>query len=285
MTVKIFTFLLLATVICSCRPSDDYNVNYDGDKLVVNGIIEANVGVTVDVSKSQSPGGIIALDGYKVKNPRVWLYQNDSLVGEMTRNAVGKFNISNFKPQVGKYYRLKAVADNLDTVESLPVLAIELPTINAFSFKKDNSYARNQNNSAALFSVNLKDNANEKNFYTLSSIVQITPDSTFSFNAGTVANLSACEFYYYSFGYVFTDKCFDGNNYALDYSSEHKNKGILNIQLSVVDKNYFDYFRTLDQPPGWELAFVEPHILTSNMKNGYGILVAKSTRTFSFKLD
>lgn len=285
MTIKTFSFLLFTITIGSCKPDDSYNPNYDGDKLVVNGIIEANIGVTVDVSKSQSPGGIIALDGYKVKNPRVWLYESYAIVGEMTLNATGKFGMPNFKPQVGKYYRLKAIADNLDTVESLPVLAIELPIINSFTLKKDNTYARNPNNAAALFSLNMKDNGNEKNFYTLSSIVKITPDSTFSFNEGTVANLGSCEFYFYSLGTFFTDKCFNGDNYTLDYFSEHSNKGIWKIELSAIDKNYFNYFRSLDQPPGYELAFVEPNITTSNMKNGYGILAAKSTRTFSFKLD
>jgi hypothetical protein len=285
MTIKTFIFLLFTITIGSCKPDDSYYANYDGDKLVVNGIIEANIGVTVDVSKSQSPGGIIPIDGYKVKNARVWLYQNDALVGEMKPNVIGKFGINNFKPQVGKYYRLKAVADNLDTVESQPVLAIELPTINSFVFKKDNTYARNPNNSAVLFSVNLKDNANEKNFYGIASTIQITLDSTFSFNAGTVANLASCEFYFYTLGNFFTDKCFNGDNYTLDYFSEHSNKGIFKIELSAVDKNYFDYLNSLDQPPGYLLAFVEPRITTSNIKNGYGILVAKSTRTFSFKLD
>jgi hypothetical protein len=284
MTIKTITFLLIALAFNSCKPDDSYNPNYDGDKLVVNGVIEANIGVTVDVSKSQSPGGIIPNDGYKVKNPRVWLYQNDSLVGEMKLNASGKFGV-NFKPQVGKFYRLKAVADNLDTIESLPVLAIEFPSINSFILKKDSTYTRNPTNAAALFSVNLKDNANEKNFYSIASVVQITKDSTGSYNNGTVGPLGSCEFYNYTVGTFFTDKCFNGNSYALDYFSEHNNKGVLNIQFSAVDKNYFNYLRSLDQPPGFELAFVEPLIATSNMKNGYGILVAKSTRSFSLKLD
>jgi hypothetical protein len=287
MTIKTFTFLLFAITIGSCKPDDSYNPNYDGDKLVLNGIIEANVGVTVDVSKSQSPRGIIALDGYKVKNPRVWLYQNDSLVGEMKLNAVGKFNTDNFKPQVGKYYRLKAVADNLDTAQSSPVLSLALPNIYSFSLKKDSSYAQNKANAAALLSAIIKDNANENNFYTVTSAVNITKDSTFSFYAGIVSNLTSCEFYGYGsvFGNFFNDGCFNGSDYTFAYVSEHNNKGILTIQLSTIDKNYFNYISTLDQPTGFALAFVEPLITSSNIINGYGIFAAKSTRTFSLKLD
>jgi hypothetical protein len=284
MTIKTFSFLLIFLAFSSCKPDDSYNPNYDGDKLVVNGVIEANIGVTVDVSKSQSPGGIIPNDGYKVKNPRVWLYQSDSLVGEMKLNVAGKFG-TNFKPQAGKYYRLKAVADNLDTVESLPVLVPDFPTVGAYFLKKDRSYAGNNDKNAALFSFELQDKANEKNFYAIDSYVQISKDSISNeFSSGVFPNLTSCEFITYSSTY-FTDKCFDGSNFTVNYVTDHRDKGVWKIELSSINKNFYTYYKNLDQPPGFELAFVEPNIATTNMKNGYGILVAKSTRTFSLKLD
>jgi Domain of unknown function (DUF4249) len=282
--LKVFSLILIVLVFNSCKPDDSYNPNYDGDKLVVNGVIEANIGVTVDVSKSQSPGGIIPNGGYKVKNPRVWLYQNDSLIGEMKLNATGKFGV-NFKPQVGKFYKLKAVADNLDTVESLPVLVPDFPKVGAYSLRKDSSYAGNSGKNAALFSFELKDKANEKNFYAIDSYVQITKDSiSDELSAGVFPNLTSCEFITYRSTY-FTDKCFDGSSFTVNYVTDHRDKGVWKIELSSINKNFYTYYKNLDQPPTYELAFVEPNIATSNMKNGYGILVAKSTRSFSLKLD
>jgi hypothetical protein len=282
--IKVFSLILIVLAFNSCKPDDSYDANYDGDKLVLNGLIDTNIGVSVDLSKSQSPGGIIPNDGYKVKNGRVWLYQNDTLVAEMTIDAKGKYTVKNFRPQAGKSYRLKATADNLDSIESLPVVVPDLPVLTAYNFKKDSSYAINKEKAAGLCSITLKDKAKERNFYALECYVQIRADSTECYLAGPVLNLSSCEFGSSCF-MLFTDKCFDGTTFSFDYFSEHTNKGTMKFELSSIDKNYYEYIRTFDQPKGFELAFVEPKIVVSNIKNGYGIVVAKSTRTFSFKLD
>ncbi len=284
MTIKTFSFLLFTIAISSCKPDDSYNVNYGGDKLVINGILEGNLGVRVALSKSQSPAGIIPDAGFDVKNGRVWLYQNDTLVAEMTLNALGKFTINNFKPQVGKTYRLKAVAANLDTAESLPIVMPDVPTISSFTFKKDNRYVVSNNGNdrgAIFFSVNLKDINIEKNYYALDGYAQISKDTTESFFYQILSNLESCEFY----GNIFTDKCFNNNSFTIDYISEHSNRGVFKIDLSGVDKNYYTYYLSQIQPKGLELGFVEPKLVVSNIVNGYGIFAAKNTRTFTLKLD
>jgi hypothetical protein len=286
MTVKTFFFLLSTTLIGSCKPSDDYNVNYEGDKLVVNAVIEGNIGVTVALSKTQSPAGIITPEGFNVKNGRVWMYQNDTLVAEMTIKANGRYTINNFKPQAGKSYRLKAVAQNLDTVESLPVVMPDVPTINSYILNEDTTRRVNQGKGAVLFSVNLKDNGNEKNFYYLDSYVQINKDSINGyFLKGLLPGFAACEFGGLGGRVTFTDKCFNGTDFKVDYSSEHSKKGTMVIELSSIDGNFLIYLNDFDQPAGLRLGFAEPKLAVSNMKNGYGIFFAKNTRTFSLKLD
>jgi Domain of unknown function (DUF4249) len=286
MTIKSFTFLFAATIaISSCKPDYTYNVNYDGDKLVVNAVIEANIGVTVALSKSQSPAGIIPIEGYNVKNGRVWLYQNDTLVAEMTLSTKGKYTINNFKPQARKVYRLKAVAQSLDTVESLPVVMPDVPTINSFILKKDTTFVINQGKGGALFSVNLRDNPNEKNFYMFYSYIQIRSDSTADFLSYFLSDLSACEFGGLGDYTTFTDKCFNGTDFKVDYFSEHDNKGTLKVELSSIDGNFLTYLNNYEQPKGLELGFSEPKLAVSNIKNGYGVFFAKNTRTFSLKLD
>lgn len=279
--------LLISTIsIISCKKYYDYNANYDGNKLVVNGIIEANEGVNVVLSQSRSPSGNIPLQGFNIKNGRVWLYQNDKLVAEMTRNSKGKFTVELFKPQEGNVYRIKAVADNLDTVESYPIVIPPTPTINSFILKKDNTYAINQGESGAFFSVNIQDLSTEKNYYLLSSHVQINADSVNTgFLKGLTADFESCEVNEVATFVFLTDKCFNGSNFTLDYFSEHNNKGVLKVQLSSIDKFFFNYLRNVEQPTGLELAFAEPKLVVSNIKNGYGVFVAKNTVTFSLKLD
>ena len=281
-----FLFLITLLIFSSCNGKYyDYNANYDGDKLVVNGTIEANIGVTISLSKSQSPAGIITLQELSVKNGRVWLYQNDTLVAEMTLNTKKKYTINNFKPQAGKAYHIKAVADNLDTVESLSVIIPQAPLVNSFKFKKDNTYAVNSNKEAVLFSVDIKDEVNEKNFYLLDSYIQIRSDSIDQNYLGFfLHDYESCEF---DGGTLtsFTDKCFNGGDFTLDYVSEHEKKGTLQVKFSAIDKNFFNYLHNWEQPTGLELGFAEPKLIVSNIKNGYGMLVAKNTLSFSLKLD
>jgi Domain of unknown function (DUF4249) len=286
MTIKTIFFLLTVALVSSCKPSDDYNINYEGDKLVVNGIIQANIGVTVALSKSQSPIGKISTDGFNVKKGRVWLYQNDTLVAEMTINANGKFTINSFKPQAGKSYRLKAVAESLDTVESLPVVMPDAPTINSFVLRGDSTNRVNQSRGAILFSVNLKDNGSEKNFYHLDSYVQISKDSIYNYYLkGLKPGYAACEFYALSNVITFTDKCFNGKDFKVDYTSEHEKQGTIVIELSGIDKSFFLLMDSYDQPVGIDLGFSEPKLAVSNIKNGYGVFYAKNTKTFTLKLN
>ena len=282
---EIILFIVVVSTV-SCKKYYDYNANYNGDKLVVNGTIEANVGVTISLSKSQSPAGIIPLQEFNIKNGRVWLYQNDTLVAEMTRNSKGKYTIEQFKPQEGKVYRIKAVAENLDTVESEPVIMPQAPTINSYILKKDDSYAINQSRNAAFFSVKIEDNLSDKNYYLLDSYVQIRSDSIYAhYLKGVPNDYESCEVSSFANIVFFTDKCFNGSNFTLDYFSEHNNKGVLKVQLSSIDKLFFNYLNNREQPTGLELAFAEPKQVVSNIKNGYGVFVAKNTVIFSLKLD
>ncbi len=285
MTIKTILLLLTLSFISSCS-QDTYNVNYAGDKLVVNAVIEANIGVTVALSKSQSPIGNIPNDGYDIKNGRVWLYQNDTLVAEMTLNVKGKYTINNFKPQAKKSYRLKAVANNLDTVESLPVVMPDAPIVSSFILKEDSTLRTSQAKGAVRFSVVLRDNISEKNFYFLDSYTQINRDSIDDNHVKhLLPGYGSCEFYAYANLISFTDRCFNGIDFEVEYAAEHNKKGTKVIELSGIDGNFLTYLNSLEQPGSLELGFSEPKLAVSNIKNGYGIFFAKNTKTFSLKLD
>ena len=57
------------------------------------------------------------------------------------------------------------------------------------------------------------------------------------------------------------------------------------LEFSSINEDFLKYLRSLDQPLGLELNFAEPKIQYSNIKNGYGIFVAKNTKSFTLKLD
>jgi hypothetical protein len=287
------SFVLTALlVISSCQQYYDYNVDYAGDKLVVNGSIDGNGTIKIALSKSQSPAGFITNEGFNIKNGRVWLYENDKLVFEEMADSKGKIKITGYKPQVGNSYRIKAVADDLDTIVSDAVILPNAPNYENLILRKDNSYVVNTNAfsttriGAVYFSVKVKDDIRNNDYYMLDSHVQINKDSVKNYLNGTVRDESQCEFEGVAFGeIIFTDKCFNGGNYEVEYFSEHEFTGTMNIELSIIDKTFYKYLRSVDQPTDLELAFSEPNLAVSNIKNGYGMFVAKNTKTFSLKLD
>jgi hypothetical protein len=281
------TFLLAMILFCGCQGKYyDYDVNYEGDKLVVNGLIEANVGVNIILSKSHSPAGRFKFEELNIKTGRVWLYQNDTLVGEMKAvNNQGKFSLERFMPQEGKRYKIKAVAEGLDTITSENVVVPLSPILDSVFIKKDDAFVVNSGMSSAFFSMKIRDIDNQKNFYLLDSYVQIKNDSTYNGYLRSIINpIESCEFESNSNIHVFTDKCFDGDSYKIEYFTEHENKGTLIVQISVIDALFHKYFQNLEQPTGLELGFSEPKLAISNIKNGYGVFVAKNTKSYSLKL-
>ena len=175
-----------------------------------------------------------------------------------------------------------------DTLYSKNIEFPAPPIIQSSTFVKNDTLAINTNYGASLFTAILVDDANTKNSYMIDSYVRTKTDSVITgYLKGTIYNgntSSSCEFDSYANMPFFTDKCFNGSEYKIYYFSEHQRRGTMTLEFSSINESFLEYLRTLDQPVGLDLNFAEPKIQYSNIKNGYGVFVAKNTVSFSLKL-
>jgi Domain of unknown function (DUF4249) len=288
-----YTFFTISVLgICmnwGCSKNfNNYDPNYEGNKLVANGLL-TETGLLVSLTQSLNPLSLNKPEDNLIKKGRVWLYRNDSLTLELSFQGKDKFISKNFTPKVGLSYKIKAIAEGFDTLISENIIFPPPPNIKTYKLIKNDSLAVNSTyRGAAFFSAQLKDSSLLRNRYMLDSYTQIRTDSIYPYELkGTVDDgnsTEACEFDSYANIVFFTDKCFDGNEYTINYFTEHQRKGILVIELSSIDDAFLRYLRTLEQPTGLALGFAEPKIQYSNIKNGYGVFIAKNTKSFSLKL-
>ena len=289
MKIRIISFLLLSLLVSSCyKELTDYNLQFEGSKLVVNGLLTEK-GISVTLTKSVNPAILNKAEDVLIEGGHVWLYKNDTFLIELNKLSKDKFENKNIIPQIGASYKIKAVATGFDTLFSKNIEFPSPPIIRSHTFVKNDSLAINTYNGASLFTAILVDDVNIKNNYMIDSYVRMKTDSVDSGNLkGTIYNgntSSSCEFDSYANISFFTDKCYNGSEYKIYYFTEHQRKGTITLEFSSINESFLEYLRTLNQPVGLELNFAEPKIQYSNIQNGYGVFVAKNTKSFSLKLD
>ena len=291
MKIRIISFLLLLLLVSSCyKELTDYNLQFEGNKLVFNGLLTEK-GISATLTKSVNPAILNKPEDVLVEGGHVWLYRNDTLLIELSKLSKDKFESKNMIPQIGVSYEIKAVAAGFDTLYSKNIQLPAPPIIRSYTFVKNDTLAINTSYGASLFTAILGDDTitNIKNNYMIDSYVRTKTDSVITgYLKGTIYNgntSSSCEFDSYVNIPFFTDKCFNGSDYKIYYFSEHQRKGTMVLEFSSINEDFLKYLRSLDQPLGLELNFAEPKIQYSNIKNGYGIFVAKNTKSFTLKLD
>ena len=110
----IITSLLLCLLFVSCEKEIPFDIDDDGNKLVINSFIGPNLDeIHVQVSQSKS---VISTESLQnLPNATVTLYKNGASLGALTSVGDGKFVITH-TPEIGATYRIEASAQGLDDV-------------------------------------------------------------------------------------------------------------------------------------------------------------------------
>lgn len=270
---------LLFTLVCcfgltSCEKEIPFEVDDDGNKLVVNCFIGPNMETVVAyVSKSQSVISVGAIE--TLPNATVTLFKNGTSLGTMTSAGEGKFTLDH-TPEIGATYRIEASANGLDPVQAETTIPTE-PVLNSISTPEivDNDL---------VFDVTIADDANQENFYQL---LLLTADefgtnlaiTGFSSNSPLLANNSNPfgdnNEYFYDDAF-FTDSAFNGENITLELSVYYVQTNFT-LQFLNCSEAYYLYKRTLlnyyqnnDNP------FAQPVQIYSNIEGGLGIFAGYS---------
>jgi Domain of unknown function (DUF4249) len=286
-------FLLLFLASCTKDLKKNYNISYDGDKIVLNGYIDPSEGCVVKVSKSVSPSSDVSIQAFEVTDARIYLIEDGVVVTELKSMGKGLFKSDGFTLKMGKKYAIKATAKALESAESEAVTLPDSAQISNLTLRKD-SISRLEE--LRIFNFKLTDNqVGQRNFFKLNMTDQDGRVVDYRYLSNLNINTIECEFDYYdnpssyggSFSY-FSDKCFDGNSFVADFVAKYdkytRRSTGLSLELTTTSKEFFDYSKSIRQPFDIFSAFIEPQLIYTNIKNGYGVFYAQNAKRYTFNL-
>lgn len=288
---KLFLGFLTLCLYGGCEKILPYKLPYDGDKLVINGQIDATQVVSVNITHSVAPTGTHAQD-LSVANANVQLWENGQYLQQLVHSQTGNYlSSSNFMPKKGNNYQIKVSASGFPDAESSIETIPNMPTVLQYDFQ-DSVLESPNAILAGKLSVNLKDNIGE-NFYRV--FLEGEKDGKtqnmgyFWLVNGTINNPERCGFLPTSYSsFSFSDICVENQEFEIQIGIE--TQGIdsagfpvfldkIKVHIQQVSAAYYEYNKSIIQPEGLENAFAEGTSLFTNITGGYGIWATSHTKT------
>ncbi len=316
--------LLFSALFFSCREPIDINVPDTEKKIVLNGLINPDSVISVNLSKSIS---ILDKDDKIVflENADVKIYENDVFKETLQYDTNGYYRGSIY-PQIGKIYKVTAKYQNLDAVDA------ETNILNPPIISDINSDPQFQQETQTWYNSDTGEPF-DTTLYTLDRLdVSITiddppADENYYFLTFT-ANLAQYQFYppdyepvfvgykmtsidydilnmnwenhYYSRnmnGYVFSDNLFNGTNYTLNasvrtgnyagngYTEADNTLDKIYVNLHSVTKDFYDYVISFSKYQDIDgNPLAEPVNIKSNITGGFGFFSGYSTKKDSIMI-
>ncbi len=322
---KIIVFLSVILGIISCREPIDINIPDTEKKIVLNGLINPDSTVTVNLSKSISildkDDEIRFLNGATVK-----IFEDEVLKETLQYDTNGYYRGTTY-PQEGKTYKITAEYQNLDAVDAETGISFapEFSNVNSepeFTQETQTWYDSNTgepfdttfyrlNNLDVSFTIN--DSPAEENYYFLTFTANLAhyqyypPDYEPVFTGYKMTSISYdilnmnWENYYYSRnmnGYVFSDNLFNGTNYTINasvwvggysgygYSEADNSLDKVYINLHSITKDFYDFVISYSKYQDTEgNPLTEPVNIKSNINNGFGFFSGYSTKKDSIMIE
>lgn len=292
----IYIIMAIIPLAMACEKIIDIDIPETERKIVLNGLINPDSLVEVNISRSMS-----VLDDNKfvfLENAIVSLYENDSKKGDLKYMGSGNYKLPDFYPSSGFSYRLEVESSGLKSVSALTELLPPVPISEIDTSSIEDSWG---NNSLKL-SFSLQDPP-EENYYAISLNVthrvfdyekfELTDSMTtyrlyFEFlttGQGGVQDLLVEDnaIVYFNEKVFMADHLFNGKEFNMDlsvgkYFFMEVDTVWIDVNVDHVSKPYYlyaasiiKYNRTYGNP------FSEPVSVYTNVENGLGIFTGYST--------
>ena len=304
--LKVISRLSLLFIFECCERIIDYPIRTDELNLVINGIINTDSSVIINLSKS-----IPVLDTNSapyVGNAQVYLYENSSLAGLMTYQGKGFYALNGKKPQKGLEYKVAArVPDGSEVSSSCiipePVAIITIDTIWKIQ-NNDMSYGT----SSYECIITADDPADVPNYYeiklfhksmyyNIDSVESTVSRSFFSddpvfefYRSGSglyPLHLTLGSDMFNANSAFFSDDMIDGKRFTFRISLESwNNHGTYYFCLRSLTRDYYLYLRSLMQYNMAEGNYFSERVqIHTNIENGLGILGGYSSYKDSIEIN
>ena len=294
----IILLTLLIPFGCKERPID-FELPYEGDKLVLFGQVRAGDTVRIEVQKTYPPTGTSTyIDG--IADATVRIFDEQGLLETLGHISKGIYvSASGRKWQQGSKYRIEVEAPgfprtstDLETMPAAPVVSYE------FGRSIDSKY--NPGIPSKELIISIQDDANEENYYMVGVNRSIGKDtfgvSVFNMDMDNPMDDfgDPCQFSYLS-DIVLTDLCNSNGIITLRLGIEISHPFHLDVDLTAPDKitvftkqiskSYYEFCKTYYNENDLMVAFKTPYPRYTNVTGGYGIFTGynetrKEFRTF-----
>jgi len=287
------TAFLAVLALASCEKIIDISIPDKEQKMVVNGLINSDQPIIINLSRSMSvleKDSLVTIIGGDVN-----LFQGSNLIGKFQELTMGFYTLPDFKPQVGQTYRLTASYDGLKPIEATAILPPLVPIISADTATLTGEWGQQE----LRLTIKFKDPADVHNIYgfgvnaTYKEFDYFTMTFTgkklshYVFIFGNTDKFLKDESHNFEGKLYFEDLLFDGLMKTVefgisDYSFFESDTVWLDVRMEQIDPSYYLYVlsnEAYQQAHG--NPFSEPVQVYTNVKDGYGIFAGSSAASFS----
>ncbi len=264
--------LVFSLLLHSCDKEIKLNLPEYASKIVVNGELNSNANIKVEISRSVPILGVTDSSGYLLTDAGVKLYENNTFIGNM--NYFNGFFTLPYKPVQGKNYKIEV--SRVDFPSAFAIISI--PEKIASSSTYIDSVGKDKSGfPLGQLTVNFKDNASTNNYYEFSIRVYDAAIHTWfplDFNSDDVVFLNNKKLD--NGAYLFSDISFNGQTKSISIPIPF---GTVNgtprfeISIKTFTEEYYRYLQQLrdykDRSTFWS---ADPIILKSNVTNGLGMV-------------
>lgn len=284
------SFLLLLILLTACRTSEiDHEIPFEGKKLVLASVLNANQPFTITVNQTFAPTGNIP-KSTAVGNALVILKENNITVDTLRHEANGKYvSLKKYLPKALSKYSFEVSAEGFSDVKSEPftmpsnTISFKYDTIHSFepalSYKAGNDLFKisinTQNDSDEYYAIFFE--LGSQNYQFIEFFDESKSSDCYFTNYNNLLNSTK------NTVWVFKNSCIQNKDLNIRFlvpqaETQYGNTIIFKpwnkpkLHIIKINKILGEYLSKQKQPEGSGLIFQAPHKTFSNINNGYGIV-------------
>lgn len=275
--------------LMACTKDLGIDLPYEGDRLVLYGVLSPDSIATLRVSQTYPTTGRY-LYGRWVVTAVVRLYEDSVFVEQLRHQSEGRYvSASNFKPQPGRLYHYTVSNAGFPDVQSTPERVPEPIRIDRYQFGESIPAAINPGKPARKLICQFTDAKQPGDYYAV-RVVGYNRNQRVAVNSFGLDRPDefedGCGFHGtgQSNEYNLSDVCFNGQTTMVRIGVELEgpiqprgpNGEVDKVVLILrrANRGYFEYNRTFNAGEGFLQAFQPPQVRYSNVRGGYGIILA-----------
>ncbi len=290
--MKKYLPIFLVFISVGCELIVDVDVPFEKKSITANALINPDSLFSAQLSANR-----FILDDTEfqpIDNAQIIIYNSDSPIDTLISKGNGKYQSDTAKPEVGKRYDMRVVAEAYETVMGTSEIPMRAEILSAQISTSPIIDGQIEN----VLKIKFKDVAGQKNYYEVSMEVEsefYNPDvgivyirQPFPITQTNVAG-GDDDFSTYGNGAIIRDILFDGKEVLLTFKVipfyiPVGSKIVVN--LKTLSEDYYRYYTTKDlqqNSSGDPLA--QPVNVYNNINHGFGIFAGFTNSNFEFRTE